>query len=146
MDLKALRASLLSRPGAVEDHPFGPQPLVVKVGGKLFALVDEHAAPLTISLKCEPAHAQFLRDSFPAVRPGYHLNKEHWNTVTLDGSIAEDGIRAMIEHDGPVMVDCQVSKEANCFPMIPSGAAHTEMLLYGDMVAGTMDDEAKALV
>ncbi|WP_305095931.1 biosynthetic-type acetolactate synthase large subunit [Croceibacterium aestuarii] len=55
-------------------------------------------------------------------------------------------IKAMMEHDGPVMVDCQVSKEANCFPMIPSGAAHTEMLLYGDMVGGTMDDEAKALV
>jgi len=48
--------------------------------------------------------------------------------------------------DGPVMVDCMVSKEANCFPMIPSGAAHTEMLLYGDQVEGTMDDEAKALV
>ncbi len=58
----------------------------------------------------------------------------------------EDGIRAMLEHDGPVMVDCHVSKEANCFPMIPSGAAHTEMLLYGDQVAGTMEDEAKALV
>jgi cytochrome P450 len=56
------------------------------------------------------------------------------------------GIKAMMEHDGPVMVDCMVSKEANCFPMIPSGAAHTEMLLYGDQVAGTLDDEAKALV
>ena len=52
----------------------------------------------------------------------------------------------MIAHNGPVMVDCVVSKEANCFPMIPSGAAHTEMLLYGDQVAGTMEDEAKALV
>jgi acetolactate synthase-1/2/3 large subunit len=56
------------------------------------------------------------------------------------------GIAAMLAHDGPVMVDCLVSKEANCFPMIPSGAAHTEMMLYGDMVAGTLDDEAKALV
>ncbi|MGC1269891.1 MAG: biosynthetic-type acetolactate synthase large subunit [Croceibacterium sp.] len=56
------------------------------------------------------------------------------------------GIQAMIDHDGPVMVDCRVNKAANCFPMIPSGAAHTEMLLYGDMVAGTLDDEAKALV
>jgi acetolactate synthase-1/2/3 large subunit len=56
------------------------------------------------------------------------------------------GIQAMIDHDGPVMVDCRVTKEANCFPMIPSGAAHTEMLLYGDQVAGTLDDEAKALV
>jgi acetolactate synthase-1/2/3 large subunit len=58
----------------------------------------------------------------------------------------DDGIKAMMAHDGPVMVDCMVSKEANCFPMIPSGAAHTEMLLYGDEVEGTMDDEAKALV
>ena len=52
----------------------------------------------------------------------------------------------MIDHDGPVLVDCQVHNEANCFPMIPSGAAHTEMILYGDAVAGTLDDEAKALV
>src|SRR4029079_17251981 len=97
MQLETLRAYLLSRPGAAEDRPFGPQTLVIKVGGKIFALVSEDATPLDISLKCEPAHAQFLRDSFPAVRPGYHLNKEHWNTVTLDGSIADDGIRAMIE-------------------------------------------------
>jgi predicted DNA-binding protein (MmcQ/YjbR family) len=97
MQLETLRAYLLSQPGAVEDHPFGPQPLVVKVGGKIFAIVSEDAKPLDISLKCEPAHAQFLRDSFAAVRPGYHLNKEHWNTVTLDGSIADDGIRAMID-------------------------------------------------
>ena len=58
----------------------------------------------------------------------------------------DESIRAMMAHDGPVMVDCRVSKEANCFPMIPSGAAHTDMLLYGDRVEGTMDDEAKALV
>ena len=64
----------------------------------------EDAAPLTISLKCEPAHAQFLRDSFPSVRPGYHLNKEHWNTVTLDGSISEEGIRAMIDESYQLVV------------------------------------------
>ena len=70
-----------------------------------------------------------------------------WKGIRIDDeSQLEAGIQAMLEHDGPVMVDCQVSKEANCFPMIPSGAAHTEMLLYGDEVAGTMDDEAKALV
>jgi acetolactate synthase I/II/III large subunit len=59
----------------------------------------------------------------------------------LDGAIAE-----MLAHDGPVMFDCRVSKKANCFPMIPSGAAHTEMILHSDEVSGTMDDEAKALV
>ncbi|HSG33555.1 MAG TPA: biosynthetic-type acetolactate synthase large subunit [Sphingomonadaceae bacterium] len=70
-----------------------------------------------------------------------------WKGIRItDPADLDAGIKAMIEHPGPVMVDCQVSKEANCFPMIPSGAAHTEMLLYGDMVEGTMDDEAKALV
>jgi predicted DNA-binding protein (MmcQ/YjbR family) len=104
MNLKTIRAYLLSRPGATEEHPFGPQPLVVKVGGKIFALLAEDAKPLTISLKCEPAHAQFLRDSFPAVRPGYHLNKEHWNTVTIDGSISDEGLVAMIDESYRLIV------------------------------------------
>ncbi|MEC9066734.1 biosynthetic-type acetolactate synthase large subunit [Pelagerythrobacter marinus] len=70
-----------------------------------------------------------------------------WKGIRIEDEAGLDaGIEAMIAHDGPVMVDCLVSKEANCFPMIPSGAAHTEMLLYGDMVSGTMNDEAKALV
>ncbi|KWV95886.1 biosynthetic-type acetolactate synthase large subunit [Erythrobacter sp. AP23] len=70
-----------------------------------------------------------------------------WKGIRIeDDSQLDVGIEAMLAHDGPVMVDCQVAKEANCFPMIPSGAAHTDMLLYGDQVGGTMDDEAKALV
>ena len=70
-----------------------------------------------------------------------------WKGIRIHDEAGLDaGIEAMMAHDGPVMVDCLVSKEANCFPMIPSGAAHTEMLLYGDKVAGTMEDEAKALV
>jgi acetolactate synthase-1/2/3 large subunit len=58
----------------------------------------------------------------------------------------DDGIAAMLDHDGPVIVDCRVAKLANCFPMIPSGAAHTEMMLQSAEVTGEMDDEAKALV
>jgi acetolactate synthase-1/2/3 large subunit len=70
-----------------------------------------------------------------------------WKGIRIDHEADLDaGIFAMIAHDGPVMVDCRVTKDANCFPMIPSGAAHTEMILHGDTVAGTMDDEAKALV
>ena len=70
-----------------------------------------------------------------------------WKGIQIDTLDELDaGIQAMIDHPGPVIVDCRVTKEANCFPMIPSGAAHTDMLLYGDQVAGTMDDEAKALV
>jgi acetolactate synthase-1/2/3 large subunit len=70
-----------------------------------------------------------------------------WKGIRIENeSQLDDGIRAMIAHDGPVIVDCMVAKPANCFPMIPSGAAHTEMILDGDVVAGTMADEAKALV
>ena len=70
-----------------------------------------------------------------------------WKGIRIEDDAGLDaGIEAMLAHDGPVMVDCMVSKAANCFPMIPSGAAHTEMLLYGDRVSGTMDDQAKALV
>ncbi len=70
-----------------------------------------------------------------------------WKGIRIHNQSELDaGIKDMMEHDGPVLVDCHVTKEANCFPMIPSGAAHTEMLLYGDQVAGTMADEAKALV
>ncbi len=70
-----------------------------------------------------------------------------WKGIRITSEADLDaGIQAMIDHDGPVIVDCMVTKEANCYPMIPSGAAHTDMILYGDSVAGTMDDEAKALV
>jgi acetolactate synthase-1/2/3 large subunit len=70
-----------------------------------------------------------------------------WKGIRIeDESQLDAGIQAMIDHDGPVIVDCMVSKEANCFPMIPSGAAHTDMILYGDTVAGIVDDEARALV
>ncbi|MGE3689932.1 MAG: biosynthetic-type acetolactate synthase large subunit [Novosphingobium sp.] len=70
-----------------------------------------------------------------------------WKGIRIEKEADLDaGIQAMIDHPGPVFVDCLVHNEANCFPMIPSGAAHTDMILYGDTVAGTMDDEAKALV
>ncbi|NCP14542.1 MAG: biosynthetic-type acetolactate synthase large subunit [Sphingomonadales bacterium] len=70
-----------------------------------------------------------------------------WKGIRIhDESELDEGIAAMLAHDGPVMVDCLVAQDANCLPMIPSGAAHTDMMLYGDKVDGTMDDEAKALV
>ncbi len=70
-----------------------------------------------------------------------------WKGIRISAEDELDaGIQAMIDHDGPVIVDCRVSQKANCYPMIPSGAAHTDMILQGDAVAGTMDDEAKALV
>jgi acetolactate synthase I/II/III large subunit len=70
-----------------------------------------------------------------------------WKGIRIDKrSELDDGIQAMLDYDGPVLVDCRVAKLANCFPMIPSGAAHTDMLLQASEVSGEMDDEAKALV
>ncbi len=70
-----------------------------------------------------------------------------WKGIRIsDEADLDAGIEAMLAHDGPVIVDCRVSKDANCYPMIPSGSAHTDMLMYGDQASGTMDDEAKALV
>ena len=70
-----------SMPGAMEDYPFGDDVAVFKVGGRMFALVPLAGTPATVNLKCDPAVALELRDRHPAVRPGYHQNKRHWNTV-----------------------------------------------------------------
>lgn len=104
MELKQLTAYLLAKKGTTEETPFGPEALVYKVAGKMFALVAWEAAPLHISLKCEPGQAMFLRDMYPAVRPGYHLNKTHWNTVTLDGSVPDEEVLAMIDDSYDLVV------------------------------------------
>ncbi len=82
-----LRDLCLSFPGSEETFPFGPENSVFKVAGKIFALSRLAGDPLRVSLKCEPALAEQLREAHPAIAPGYHLNKRHWNTVTLDGSL-----------------------------------------------------------
>jgi predicted DNA-binding protein (MmcQ/YjbR family) len=97
MNLDSLRAYLLNRNGATEETPFGPDVLVFKVKGKMFALVAWQDSPLQISLKCEPELAVTLRNQYPAIRPGYHLNKQHWNTLTLDGSIPPPQLLGMID-------------------------------------------------
>ena len=97
MDANALRAWCLEQPGAIEDFPFGPEHSVFRVGGKIFAISALGREPLEVSVKCEPELAVALRRSYPAIRPGYHLNKRHWNTVTLDGSLADAQVRDMIE-------------------------------------------------
>jgi predicted DNA-binding protein (MmcQ/YjbR family) len=92
------RAACEARRGAVETYPFGPDTAVYKVGGKMFALVPWSADPPTVSLKCDPEWAELLRKAYDAVRPGYHLNKKHWNTLVLDGSIPDDELDELIEH------------------------------------------------
>lgn len=91
-------------PGAVEDYPFGPEPLVMKVGGKMFALIGDNGGVFNISLKCEPHMAELLRLEYESVKPGYHLNKKHWNTVTADGSVPEQELKDMIKHSYELVV------------------------------------------
>lgn len=97
-DYNQLRDICLSKPGAEETFPFGNEVMVPKVGGKMFALITVPPDGLRISLKCDPYKAQDLRDMFEAVTAGYHLNKRHWNTITIDGSVSDDLIREWIDH------------------------------------------------
>ena len=99
-----LRDRCLSFPGAEETFPFGPENSVFKVDGKIFALSRLDDRPLRISLKCDPSLAEQLREAHAAVIPGYHLNKRHWNTVILDGSLAEDMVWEMIEDSYDLVV------------------------------------------
>jgi predicted DNA-binding protein (MmcQ/YjbR family) len=104
MNAGALREHCLSFEGASETFPFGPEVSVFKVSGKMFALSRLDRDPLDISLKCEPDLAEQLRETYAAVLPGYHLNKRHWNTVTLDGSLADQMIEDMIEDSYDLVV------------------------------------------
>lgn len=97
MDFDTLHARLMAFPGAEAGHPFGPGVLVYKVAGKMFALVNPADAPLRVNLKCQPEWAIALRETYPAVLPGYHMNKRHWNTVVLDGSVPAPELARMID-------------------------------------------------
>ena len=105
MDLGGLRAHCLAKPGVDESYPFGPGALVMKVAGKVFAIVGEDDRPLTVSLKCEPDIAIVLRERHAAVTPGYHLNKRHWNTVALDGSVPEVKVFDWIDDSYDLVVE-----------------------------------------
>ena len=104
MNPPELRDHCLSFTGAEETFPFGPKTSVFKVEGKMFALSQLSADSLRVSLKCEPGLAEALRDAHTAVLPGYHLNKRHWNTVIIDGSLPDKDIRDMIEDSYDLVV------------------------------------------
>jgi len=104
MKLKDLKAYCQGKNGAAEDYPFGPTALVYKVRGKMFALISEDSEPLSMNLKCDPDEAEMIRNMYPAVTPGYHMNKRHWNTVTLDGTIDTETIHGMIDDSYDLVV------------------------------------------
>jgi predicted DNA-binding protein (MmcQ/YjbR family) len=105
MDLAEFREYCLTKPGAKEGTPFGPDVLVYKVGGKMFALAALDEVPPTANLKCDPDLALDLRDRYEQVKPGYHMNKKHWNTVEIEGGIPAVELRKMIDHSNQLVVE-----------------------------------------
>lgn len=104
MDLPDAIARFLAKPGAEETAPFGPDVLVYKVGGKMFALTVPDEFPARINLKCDPERSIVLRDEHDAIIPGYHMNKRHWNTLVLDGSLSSKLVGELIDHSYDLVV------------------------------------------
>lgn len=104
MDLAAVCAHCLSLPHVEETTPFGPDTLVYKVGGKLFAIATPDDFPSRVNLKCEPERAVELRDQYDGITPGYHMNKRHWNTLVLDGSLPTKLVKELIVHSYELVV------------------------------------------
>lgn len=104
-DIERLREAMLAFPETSEETPFGPEVLVYKVAGKMFATLVPEEVPVPMNLKCDPDRALELRDRHEAIEPGYHMNKRHWNTLRLDGSLGDDLVIELIGHS----FDCVVA-------------------------------------
>jgi predicted DNA-binding protein (MmcQ/YjbR family) len=98
MDLAQFREYCLGKACATEGMPFGPDVLVFKIGGKMFALAALDEMPTVVNLKCDPDLALELRGRYEQVTPGYHMNKRHWNSVEIEGGIPDAALRKMIDH------------------------------------------------
>ena len=104
MNIEEYRDYCLSKPGTTEGTPFGPDTLVFKVMGKMFALTGIERFEF-INLKCDPEYVIELREQFDgSIRPGYHMSKKHWNSVTTDGSVPDDKITHLIDHSYDLVV------------------------------------------
>ena len=97
MNIESLQEYCLSKPDVVETLPFGPDTLVYKVKGKIFLLAALDQDPLSFNVKCDPEKALELRETYPCVVPGYHINKKHWNTVFVDGSVTTAQLKEWID-------------------------------------------------
>jgi predicted DNA-binding protein (MmcQ/YjbR family) len=111
MHVDGFREYCRTKPSTTESTPFGEDVLVFKVVGKMFALAALDEIPTTVNLKCDPDLALELRDRYEQVRPGYHMNKKHWNTVELDGAIPDAELRKMIDHSYELVVKTLPKKQ-----------------------------------
>jgi predicted DNA-binding protein (MmcQ/YjbR family) len=105
MNIESLREFCLSKPYATECLPFDDVTLVFKVMNKMFAIIPTDEVELSISLKCNPDRAIELREHYPSIVPGFHLNKQHWNTVKVDGSISDKLIKELVDHSYSLIVN-----------------------------------------
>ncbi len=111
MDIDQIREYCRSKPGAFEDYPFGLETLVLKVAGKMFALISLDETPARLNLKGDPNDNEILRQQFPAIIPGYHMNKRHWNSIILDNSLPDALILDQIDISYEIVFDCLTKTE-----------------------------------
>ena len=111
MHIKAIREYCLSKPEAEETLPFGPDVLVFKINNKVFLLLPLDGEDLRINVKCDPDLALELREQYPSVLPGYHMNKKHWNTIIVDGSVSFKLIKEWIDHSYELVKGKKKSKK-----------------------------------
>jgi predicted DNA-binding protein (MmcQ/YjbR family) len=104
MDIETFRDYCLAKKATSEDFPFGPETLVLKVGGKMFALTGLDSDEFTVNLKCDPDRAVELREQHAEIQPGYHMNKKHWNTVHFEGGLDQRLLRELIDHSYELVV------------------------------------------
>lgn len=104
MNIENLRDYCLAKPGVTEGLPFGNQTLVFKVGEKIFLLIGLEQAN-RFNAKCDPERAIELREQYPEIVPGFHMNKKHWNTVHLDGGLKLELIKTLIDHSYELVLE-----------------------------------------
>ena len=104
MDIETLRSYCLQKTAVEDGFPFGESTLVFKVAGKMFLLASLSANPLQFNAKCDPDRAIELREQYDAIQPGYHMNKQHWNTIIIDGSLPSSLIRKLIDDSYDLIV------------------------------------------
>jgi len=117
---------LLSQPGAFEDRPFGPEVPVYKIGNKMFAYSSPNNVPPSITLKLDPLLGQMLRSTVAAVKPGYHMNKEHWNTITLDQSVSLDEVFSWIDESYALVRSKLTKRVREQLERLAQDEAHTQ--------------------
>lgn len=112
MNIETLRDYCLSLPDVEETLPFGPDTLVYKVSGKIFLLTGLDSEDFRFNVKCDPDLAMELREQYDCVQPGYHMNKKHWNTVLVDGSVSEKQLREWVLHSYTLVAPKKKGKQA----------------------------------